>query len=107
MSKLIHPKLPTWEEWLEHATEGETQAQIAARLGVSRSTVARWSHRGVLDPDIILALARAYNADPIQGLLAARWLKPQDLNNGGMRYVVSYAPTRMLVNELHRRLGGQ
>lgn len=107
MSKLIHPKLPTWNEWLDHATEGETQIQIAERLGVSRATVARWVHRKVLEPNAVLAIARAYHADPIQGLLASGWLKPQDLNNGGMLYMVSYAPLRMLVNELHRRLGGQ
>jgi transcriptional regulator with XRE-family HTH domain len=102
---MIHPKLPTWDEWFDSATGGETQGQIADRLGVSRATLGRWLHRGVLDPNTVLAVARAYSADPIQGLLAAKWLTPADLHNGGTAYVVSYATTRMLVNELHRRLG--
>lgn len=105
MSKLTHPKLPTWDEWFRSTTGGDTQAQIAQRLGVSRATVARRFRRGVLDPNTVLAVARAYHADPIQGLLAAKWLRPQDLHNGGTRYVVSYAPTEMLVDELHARLG--
>jgi transcriptional regulator with XRE-family HTH domain len=103
---MTHPKLPSWTDWLDHATEGETQTQIGDRIGVSRATVARWAHRRI-DPNTVLAIARAYRVDPIQGLLASGWLKPEDLNNGGMLYMVSYAPTRMLVNELHRRLGGQ
>lgn len=105
MSKMTHPKLPTWDEWFARATEGETQGQIADRLGVSRATVVRWLRGGVLDPNAVLAVARAYHADPIEGLLAARWLKPADLHNGGVKYIVSYAPTRLLVNELHRRIG--
>jgi transcriptional regulator with XRE-family HTH domain len=105
--KLIHPNLPSWDEWFASATKAATQSQIADRLGVSRATLNRWLHRGRLDPNTVLAVARAYSADPIQGLLAAKWLTTKDLHNGGTEYVVSYAPTRMLVNELHRRLGGQ
>lgn len=105
MSKLTHPHLPSWDEWLELATGGDTQTQIGHKLGVSRATVARWSRRRVPDPNTVLALARAYKADPIRGLLSSGWLKASDLNNGGMRYVVSFAPTEVLVNELHTRLG--
>jgi transcriptional regulator with XRE-family HTH domain len=107
VSKLTHPKLPTWHEWFEAATAGETQAQIADRLGVSRATIVRWLRRGRLDPNTVLAVSRAYRVDPIQGLIAAKWLTPADMHNGGTRYVVSYAPTMMLVDELYRRLGSQ
>jgi hypothetical protein len=69
--------------------------------------VARWIRHGVLEPNELLALARAYKADPIEGLLASGWLTMNDLRNGGMTYIISRAPTRMLVNELHKRLGGQ
>lgn len=105
MPKMTHPPLPSWEEWLDSTTGGETQAQIAQRLGVSRRTYTRWVRNGILDPSTVLALSRAYKADPIEGLLAARWLRGSDLRNGGMHYVVSFAPTDVLVDELHRRLG--
>lgn len=105
MTKMTHPPLPTWDEWLDTATEGETQGQIAQRLGVSRRTYARWVKSGILDPNTVLALSRAYKADPVEGLLAARWLRAVDLRNGGMHYVVSFAPTEVLVDELYRRLG--
>lgn len=105
VSKLTQPKLPAFTEWLARATAGETQTQIAERLGVSRATVARWARRSVLDPNTVLAIARAYNADPIQGLLASGWLEPGDLENGGMRYLISVTPTSTLVRELYRRFG--
>lgn len=105
MPKMTHPPLPNWDEWLDSTTDGDTQAQIAQRLGVSRRTFVRWLHSGVLDPNTVLGLCRAYKADPIEGLLAARWLRPQDLHNGGVQYVVSFAATSVLVDELYRRLG--
>ena len=107
MSRVTQPKLPNWDDWFHRVTRGETQQQIGERLGVSRSTVARWMRHGVLEPNELLALARAYKADPIQGLLASGWLSMEDLKNGGMTYIISCAPTRMLVNELYKRLGGQ
>jgi transcriptional regulator with XRE-family HTH domain len=102
---MTHPLMPNWEQWLDDTTDGETQEQIAHRLGISRRTYVRWVRGGVLDPNSVLALSRAYKADPIEGLLAAHWLRPHDLHNGGMQFVVSFAPTSALVDELHRRLG--
>jgi transcriptional regulator with XRE-family HTH domain len=107
VSKLTQPKKPEWDEWFERVTRGETQQQIGDRLGVSRSTVVRWMRHGVLEPNELLALARAYKADPLQGLLASGWLTMEDLRNGGMTYILSQTPTRLLVNELYKRLGGQ
>jgi ParB-like chromosome segregation protein Spo0J len=107
VSKVTHQKLPDWETWFERVTRGETQQQIGDRLGVSRSTVARWVRHGVLEPNELLALARAYKTDPIEGLLASGWLTMDDMKNGGMTYIISCAPTRMLVNELYKRFGGQ
>lgn len=106
MSKLTQPEVPSWQQWFDRATQGETQQQMADRLGVSRSTIARWMRHGVLEPNELLAFSRAYGADPIQGLLASGWLTMADLRNGGMTYIIGCAPTRMLVNELHKRLGG-
>lgn len=106
MSPLTQPPVPNWNVWFDRVTQGETQEQIGARLGVSRSTVARRIRHGVLEPNELLTLARAYKADPLEGLLASGWLTMEDLKNGGMRYILKSAPTRMLVNELYDRLGG-
>jgi len=103
---VTQPKIPNWSTWFDRVTRDETQQQIGARLGVSRSTMARWMRHGVLEPNELLALARAYKADPIEGLLASGWLTMEDMKNGGMSYILSNAPTRMLVNELYKRLGG-
>lgn len=53
--------------------------------------------------DTIIRIARAYHADPIEGMIAAGWLTETDLMNGGLRNAVRHAPTQYLTEELHER----
>lgn len=51
----------------------------------------------------MIAIARAYGADPIEGMIAAGLLIEADLAGGALRNAVRVAPTSFLTDELHQR----
>lgn len=51
----------------------------------------------------VIAIARAYGVDPVDGLIAAGWITAADLANGGHRSAARRTPTVVLAAELHRR----
>lgn len=51
----------------------------------------------------VIIIARAFQVDPVDGLVAAGYLTESDLMNGGLRNAVRHAPTAYLTDELHER----
>lgn len=92
-----------WNEWLDRVTNQESDRQIAARTGFTHPTVGRWRSAGKAPADSIIVIARAYGADPVDGLVSAGILTESDLMNGGLRNAVRHAPTAYLTDELHER----
>lgn len=77
--------------------EGETQAQLAKRLGVAQSTVAQWE-AGTRKPsaEAVVALARCFDtsADFLLGLVDEKLrLVPyyKDLSDGEQTFMQAYA----------------
>lgn len=57
-----------------------------------------------MSADGVIAIARAYGADPIDGLVSAGLLTEGDLiGGGGLRNAVRHAPVTYLTEELHER----
>ncbi|MGI9125738.1 MAG: helix-turn-helix transcriptional regulator [Mycobacterium sp.] len=70
----------TWPQYLRRIAPGQTQAQIAARIGLGRLSVCNWlAGKTRPKPDTAMAVARAYGRSPIEGLLAAGYLSPDDV----------------------------
>lgn len=96
--------MTSWHEWVRKATNNATQDQIARKLGVSRTTLARRNKKGA-DVDTVIAIATAYNADPIEGLIAAQKIRPDQINTNTLQHLARRTPTHVLVAELYRRFG--
>lgn len=66
----------TWPEYLRRIAGGQTQTQIAARIGIARLSVCNWM-RGKTRPkaETVIAVARSYQRSPIEALLAAGYLE--------------------------------
>lgn len=92
----------TWSEWLQRVSNGESQRDIAARIRVSKSTVARWAKSGNPPADAVIAIARAYGADITTGLVCAGALTLEDVNKG-IQDRIAHVPTEVLAGELARR----
>ena len=74
-------RVETWPEYLRRITGGQTQAQIAERVGIGRLSVCNWLH-GKTRPkaETAIAVARVYQRPPIEALLAADYLESGEID---------------------------
>lgn len=70
----------TWPQYLRRISGGATQAQIAERIGIGRLSVCNWLH-GKTQPkaETVMLVARAYGRSPIEALLAASYLRAEEV----------------------------
>ena len=70
----------TWPQYLRRISAGATQAQIAERIGLGRLSVYNWLH-GKTQPkaETVMTVARAYGRSPIEALLAAAYLRGDEV----------------------------
>ncbi|MEZ3156840.1 hypothetical protein AB1K56_07895 [Microbacterium sp. BWR-S6Y] len=93
-----------WRQWLDRATNRDSDREIARKTRLAHTTIGRWRNAGTAPAEGVIAIARAYGADPIEGLIFAGLLTEADLLNGGLRNAVRHAPTAYLTEELHERV---
>jgi transcriptional regulator with XRE-family HTH domain len=97
-----------WTEYVAAGVAGRNQGDIAVLVGVSQSTVSRWARGVGGQPSVenVMSFARAVGDTPVAGLLAAGYLRHDELD-GVIRLStgLSDATTDSLLTELGRRLG--
>lgn len=96
----------TWPEFLRRIADGQTQAQIAERIGIGRLSVSNWL-RGNTRPkaETVIAVARVYRCSPIEALLAAAYLTTDEVDPKiEIRVSLADLPAGVLAGEVHRRL---
>jgi transcriptional regulator with XRE-family HTH domain len=70
----------TWPSYLSAITDGAAGARIAERTGIPESTISRWfSEKAEPRPKQVVIVARAYGANPVDGLIAAGYLDENEL----------------------------
>lgn len=61
-----------WWEYVEQKAAGDSQADIARKLGVNKTTIWRWKdQRSSADHEMAIRFARAYNLPVAEALVAA------------------------------------
>lgn len=70
----------SWPEYLRRIARGQTQAQIAERIGLGRLSVCNWLH-GKTRPkaETVIVVARVYGRSPVEALVAASYLDPGEV----------------------------
>jgi len=96
-----------WRKWFDQTTGNAADSEIAAKVGVSRATVNRWRRKRAPDSATVLAIARAYEADPFQALIATGLVLPSDYTEKSMKYFLTAVPAPLLIEELHSRFLGK
>lgn len=70
----------TWSQYLRRISGGATQAKIAERIGLGRLSVGNWLHGKTRPkPETVMLVARAYGRSPIEALLAASYLRSEEV----------------------------
>jgi hypothetical protein len=93
-----HRHMSAFATWFERVTNGASHRAAAAAVDMSNATVSRWFKIDQPPADGVVALARAYGADPIEALIAIGILEPEEYPRT-VREVNSYE----LLQELMRR----
>ena len=79
MSDNRPPPGQTWIEYLQQVTSGLTRQQISRITGINVSGVSRWlGGQNRPNADKVIALARGLGRPPIEALIAAGYLEPED-----------------------------
>lgn len=92
------------EEWLEQTIGNDSQRSVAAKVGVPQSTISRQVARGRLDPELVIAIARAYSTSPADALVETGYLEGEDLEVAGVPQALGYATNQQLYEEIMRRV---
>lgn len=89
-------------QWLEAKT-GDTKRQMALKLGHTPSTF----NRNIETAEVIIAVCRAYNLNPVDGLIAAGIVKAEEVNEAAAESGLTTAPETALLEEVLRRAAGR
>lgn len=68
-------------EWIQSIAGGDARGAVADKAGQHRATFNRQYDAGRVPPATIVAIARAYSADPLRGLVAAGLLTEDEIAN--------------------------
>ena len=95
-----------WWQYLETLMDGQTAKEAADRTGISASNFTRWKKGARADPDFVVKIARAYEANVLQALVEAEFITEEEahLTEVAPELDLSKVSGPDLMEEVDRRL---
>lgn len=90
-------------EWLDQLIAPLSRRTAAHRIGVNDSTITRQLQRGSLSPEMVIALCRAFNRSPIEGLVETGYLYPHEMDMPSVKLALRNATNSQILDEINRR----
>lgn len=90
--------------WFEVVTGGDSVNLVSQKAGIAQTTLNRQVKQGCLSPEVVVAVARAYNADAIAGLVGLGLISEDDVRFHAVVAGLSAATDAELAAEVVRRL---
>src|SRR5882762_2010399 len=99
------PDIETWWAYVIRVTKNAPQKVIAEKAGVDGSSISRWKEGVTPKGEAVVAFARAYKRPPIEALIAARYIEPDEVG-GAIEISISMGEVSdaALLEELASRL---
>lgn len=96
-----------WWKYLQRLMGDQSQLDAAKFIGISKSNITRWKDGTRAAPDFVVKVARAYDANVLEALVAAEFIteaeaKLREIKIGGI--TLSDASNQQLLDEIMRRL---
>lgn len=94
----------SWPDYVRRLSGNLNQTQVAEKTGMAQSNVGRWlrGERAVPRAESVIAFARAFDQPPVEALIAAGYLKPEDAASTARTPLAEYSISEIL-DELRRR----
>lgn len=94
--------------WMWDIAHGDTRNAVAERAGIVQSTLNRQIDKGELKPEMVVAIARAYGAPILPGLVACGLITEQEAaikaRSDSILEALAKAEDADLVREVLRRI---
>lgn len=99
-----------WWDYITGIIGDSTYSQAATKAGFDKSAFTRWKKGARADPDFVVKIARAYNANVLEALVAAGFIteaeaKLQEIKVGGI--TLNDASNQQLLDEIMHRLDSE
>lgn len=99
-----------WWDYITEIIGDSTYSHAATKAGIDKSAFTRWKKGARADPDFVVKIARAYNANVLEALVAAEFIteaeaKLQEIKVGGI--TLNDASNQQLLDEIMRRLDSE
>lgn len=96
-----------WWDYITEIIGDSTYSQAATKAGFDKSAFTRWKKGARADPDFVVKIARAYDANVLEALVAAEFIteaeaKLREIKVGGI--TLNDATNEQLTDEILRRL---
>lgn len=72
-----------WWQYLSELMGNDTPTVAARKAEISASNFTRWKQGARADPDFVVKIARAYNGNVLEALVAAEFITPEEAGEGG------------------------
>ena len=96
--------------WMSAVTDGDSINAVANRVGMIQTTLNRQVRGGTLTPETVVAIARAYGAPVLPGLVACGLITETEAalkeRMGEVEEVLATATDRQIINSVLARLAG-
>lgn len=92
-----------FEQWLDDLIGSESRANAAKRAGYAQSTISRQLSRKYLRPETVIALCRAFNRSPVQGLIETEYINGYEVQGPDVAIALSKATNQQLLDEIMKR----
>lgn len=95
-------------EWFATTRGGDSENAAAKKIGLTQSTINRQVARGHLSPEVVVAVARAYRAPVLPGLVACGLITAEEaaLKERALSDVLDQASDADLLQAVLRRVDG-
>ncbi|MFT3661962.1 MAG: hypothetical protein QM809_11330 [Gordonia sp. (in: high G+C Gram-positive bacteria)] len=92
-----------FQEWLDALTGGDSLRTVATNTGVSHSTISRQLAKSKLDPELVIALARAYRHNEVDALVETGYVDSASVELAGIPVALGYATNAQILDEIRKR----
>ncbi len=97
MSKTAH------EEWLLELIGTDSMRTAAQKTQYAQTTISRQLSRGNLSPEMVIALCRAYDRSPVQGLIETEYINDYEVQGPDVAIALEKATNQQLLDEIMKR----
>lgn len=91
-------------QWVDRVSGGASLRAIARAIDAKHPTLSRQLSESALEPRYAVAIARAYNEDPLEALVICGLITREEIRRGQHTLELSKASDRDIANEILRRL---